>query len=152
MNTVQQVFFFFVKQSLLNGVKWEGYGCKTEQQSNRNNKENVDYFGGSVFIPYFSLRSFSCSSFFFVSIFWKALKKKKIITELKEFCTTIKVNINKAIVNPKMNSWTKVTAFIVWKRMFWTFCIIPPFVLPRRNTIINVWNRNAVNGRILLFG
>lgn len=27
------------------------------------------YFGGSVLMPYFSFRSFSCSSFFFVSIF-----------------------------------------------------------------------------------
>lgn len=32
------------------------------------NAENV-YFGGSVLMPYFSLRSFNCSSFFFVSIF-----------------------------------------------------------------------------------
>lgn len=35
------------------------------------------YFGGSVFMPYFSLRSFNCSSFFFVSIFWKACKRRR---------------------------------------------------------------------------
>lgn len=33
------------------------------------------YFGGSVLMPYFSFRSFNCSSFFFVSIFWKACKE-----------------------------------------------------------------------------
>lgn len=27
-------------------------------------------------MPYFSFRSFNCSSFFFVSIFWKACKEK----------------------------------------------------------------------------
>lgn len=32
-------------------------------------------------IPYFSLRSLSCSSFFFVSIFWNACKKEKKICE-----------------------------------------------------------------------
>lgn len=37
------------------------------------------YFGGSVLMPYFSFRSFSCSSFFFVSIFWKACEKKENI-------------------------------------------------------------------------
>lgn len=25
--------------------------------------------------------------------------------------------------------------------MFWTFCVISPFVLPRRNQITNVWNK-----------
>lgn len=38
------------------------------------------YFGGSVLMPYFSFRSFSCSSFFFVSIFWKACVGRKKIT------------------------------------------------------------------------
>lgn len=48
---------------------------KTVQKSNCTTLHKVQdsYLGGSVFIPYFSFRSLSCSSFFFVSIFWNAL-------------------------------------------------------------------------------
>lgn len=38
-------------------------------------------------MPYFSFRSFSCSSFFFVSIFWKAYDKRENMFISLEYMT-----------------------------------------------------------------
>lgn len=54
----------------LSGRTWKQLNVTAELE-NSFPKRSV-YFGGSVLIPYFSLRSLSCSSFFFVSIFWNA--------------------------------------------------------------------------------
>lgn len=69
------------------------------------------YFGGSVLMPYFSFRSFSCSSFFFVSIFWKACDKKENIFTTLEY---IQRWFNKTIVIMKSHTT---------RRSFYVLCL-----------------------------
>lgn len=68
-------YFCLTEQS----VPWCNIKIYTKKKIKKPPKQTMFslwcYFGGSVLMPYFSLRSFSCSSFFFVSIFWKACKK-----------------------------------------------------------------------------
>lgn len=68
----EQIINLYLKQLL----QMETSDQETGERQYNNRCCHVHYFGGSVFMPYFSLRSFSCSSFFLVSIFWKALKQR----------------------------------------------------------------------------